>query len=95
MASKTDADGRLYLPKEIRERHGERYRIVDLPGRIVLVPIDDDPIAAVRDAVGDAFEGESIDDIKAEAVETAKAEIDAEVAERRQQAGADESGDDP
>jgi bifunctional DNA-binding transcriptional regulator/antitoxin component of YhaV-PrlF toxin-antitoxin module len=95
MASKTDADGRLYLPKEIRERHGERYRIVDLPGRIVLVPIDDDPIAAVRDAVGDAFEGESIDDIKAEALETAKAEIDAEVAERRQQAGADESGDDP
>lgn len=44
-----DSRGRLTLPKEIRERHGERYHIVELHDSIKLVPIADDPLSALRE----------------------------------------------
>lgn len=43
-----DSRGRLTLPKEIRERYGERYYIVQLHDGIKLIPIEDDPLAALR-----------------------------------------------
>ncbi|RRJ33409.1 AbrB/MazE/SpoVT family DNA-binding domain-containing protein [Halocatena pleomorpha] len=44
-----DSRGRLTLPKAIRERHGERYHIVELHDSIKLVPIADDPLSALRE----------------------------------------------
>lgn len=44
-----DSRGRLTLPKEIRERYGEHYHIVELHDGIKLVPIADDPLAALRE----------------------------------------------
>jgi len=87
MATETDDRGRLYLPKELRERHGERFRVVDLPSRIVLVPVDDDPLEAVREAVGDAFEGKSVAELKEEARAGARGEIEAEINEREERQG--------
>lgn len=43
-----DGRGRLTLPKEIRERYGERYRIVQLHDGIKLIPIESDPLEALR-----------------------------------------------
>jgi bifunctional DNA-binding transcriptional regulator/antitoxin component of YhaV-PrlF toxin-antitoxin module len=43
-----DDRGRITLPKELRERHGDRYHIVELRDGIKLIPIDDDPLAALR-----------------------------------------------
>ncbi|MEF8819706.1 MAG: AbrB/MazE/SpoVT family DNA-binding domain-containing protein [Haloferacaceae archaeon] len=43
-----DGRGRLTLPKEIRERYGDRYRIVQLHDGLKLIPIDDDPLDALR-----------------------------------------------
>lgn len=43
-----DGRGRLTLPKEIRERYGDRYRIVQLHDSVTLVPIEDDPLDALR-----------------------------------------------
>ena len=63
----TDDRGRIVLPREIREKHGERYRIVDLTDRVELVPLRSDPIEGLREAVGDAFAEKSIAEIKAEA----------------------------
>ena len=51
MSKSTDERGRLYLPKEVRERFGDRYRIVELPSHVALFPVDDDPLAGLRDAV--------------------------------------------
>ena len=84
MATETDDRGRVYLSKELRERHGERFRVVDLPSRIVLLPVDEDPLAAVRDAVGDAFEGKSSAELKQEALAAAREEVDAEIREREE-----------
>jgi len=48
-----DDRGRLTLPKEVRERYGDRYHIVQLEDGIKLVPIADDPLEALRDEFGD------------------------------------------
>ncbi|MFB6142675.1 MAG: AbrB/MazE/SpoVT family DNA-binding domain-containing protein [Halorientalis sp.] len=55
MPRSTDERGRLYLPKEVRERYGEQYRIVELPSHVALFPVDEDPLAGLRAALGDAF----------------------------------------
>lgn len=67
MSKSTDERGRLYIPKEVRERFGEQYRIVELPTHVALFPVDEDPLAGLRDAVGDAFEDASVDALKEEA----------------------------
>jgi len=48
-----DDRGRLTLPKEIRERHGDRYHIVELHDGIKLIPVADDPLDALRDEFAD------------------------------------------
>lgn len=79
MAVEADDRGRLYLPKSIREHHGDRFRVVDLSNRVVLIPIEGDPLAAARDLVDDSF-----DDIsQADAIEQLQAELDTEIAELR------------
>ena len=53
MSAETDKQGRLYIPKEVREKYGERYHIVTYEDRIELIPVADDPLAAVRAAAGE------------------------------------------
>lgn len=93
MATETDDRGRLYLSKELRERHGEQFRVLDLPTRIVLIPVDEDPLQAVRDAVGDTFEGKSVAELKQEARAAARDDIDAEIEEREERREATENDD--
>lgn len=70
--AETDDRGRIVIPREIREKHGDRYRVVELKDRVELIPLKDDPIEGLRDAVGDAFEGKSIEEIKRESREAAR-----------------------
>lgn len=67
----TDERGRIVIPAAFRERHGDRYRIVELRDRIELVPLGDDSVAGFRDAVGDAFEGQALEEIREAAREEA------------------------
>ncbi|NUC71963.1 AbrB/MazE/SpoVT family DNA-binding domain-containing protein [Haloterrigena sp. SYSU A558-1] len=64
-----DDRGRLTLPKEVRERYGDRYHVVQLPDGIKLVPVADDPLEALRDE----FAGveKSADKLREEAREAA------------------------
>ncbi|WP_254530636.1 AbrB/MazE/SpoVT family DNA-binding domain-containing protein [Natrinema gelatinilyticum] len=64
-----DDRGRLTLPKEVRERYGERYHIVQLHDGIKLVPIADDPLDALRDEFADV--DKSIDGLREDAREAA------------------------
>jgi len=43
MSKSTDERGRIYLPKDVRERFGDKYRIVELPSHVALFPVDDHP----------------------------------------------------
>lgn len=81
MTTETDDRGRIYLSKDLRDRHGERFRVVDLPSRIVLVPVDDDPLQAVRESVGPTFEGKDIDELREDARAAIAAEARREAAQ--------------
>lgn len=83
MAVETDDRGRLYLPKDLREKHGERFRVLDLPSRVILIPIDDDPLQAARDSIGDRFDDRSIEEIRGDVLDAAAGEAEAEVEERK------------
>jgi len=48
-----DGRGRLTLPKEIRERYGDHYQIVELHDGIKLIPVEDDPLEALRSEFAD------------------------------------------
>ncbi|MDS0299420.1 AbrB/MazE/SpoVT family DNA-binding domain-containing protein [Halogeometricum sp. S1BR25-6] len=48
-----DDRGRLTLPKEIRERYGDRYHVVDVRDGIRLIPVADDPLDELRDEFAD------------------------------------------
>jgi bifunctional DNA-binding transcriptional regulator/antitoxin component of YhaV-PrlF toxin-antitoxin module len=72
MSAETDRQGRLYIPKDVREKYGEKYHIVTYEDRIELVPVADDPLAAVREAAGELRDA-SVDDIRADIEAEAKA----------------------
>jgi len=64
-----DDRGRLTLPKEIRERYGNRYHIVQLPDGIKLVPVANDPLEALRSEFADV--DKSADELREQARERA------------------------
>lgn len=49
-----DEKGRLTIPRNLRERHGGHYYVVDRHDGIKLVPIAEDPLAALRDEFSDS-----------------------------------------
>lgn len=73
MSAETDRQGRLYIPKEIHEKYGEKYHIVQYEDRIELIPVADDPLAAVREGAGELREA-PIEDIRVDIEAEAKAE---------------------
>lgn len=87
MGSRTDERGRIYLPKHVRDRYGEEYRIVELPSHVVLLPIDDDPLEGLREAVGDAFEDSTREEMKEKSLASADAEVAANLDERNRDQG--------
>ena len=48
-----DDRGRLTLPKPLRERFGDRFHVVELQDGIKLIPVAEDPLAALRDEFDD------------------------------------------
>jgi len=77
MAVETDSHGRLYLSSELRQKYGERFHVVEYEDRLELIPIDENPLQAIREVAGDTFEGESIEEIRESAREQAKKDAEA------------------
>lgn len=48
-----DDRGRLTLPKDLRNRYGDHYRIVELHDGIKLVPVSADSLEALREEFAD------------------------------------------
>lgn len=76
---RTDDRGRVTIPKEARDRYGERYRLVELDSGIKLVPIPDDPLEELRAAASDELREASLDDLEAAADEEAREQTDEHV----------------
>jgi bifunctional DNA-binding transcriptional regulator/antitoxin component of YhaV-PrlF toxin-antitoxin module len=77
MSAETDKQGRLYIPKAVREKYGERYHIVTYEDRIELIPVADDPLAAVRAAAGE-LRNVSVEEIRQDIEDEAKTEARSE-----------------
>ena len=60
----TDERGRITIPKEVRERFGERYRLVELEDGIKLMPVPEDPLEALRNAGSDELKAASMDELR-------------------------------
>jgi len=52
-----DDRGRLTVPKELRERFGDRYHLVRVHDGIKLVPIAESPLSALREEFDDVDVG--------------------------------------
>lgn len=81
MRTTVDEQGRIRLPEKVRDRHGDRYQVVELPSYVALLPIDDDPVAGLQDAVGDAFADLDPNEIQQETISSAKAMLESGVNE--------------
>lgn len=53
-------DGRIYLSKRLREKFGDRFELVDRGDRLVLIPVDEDPLEALREEFADV-EGSALE----------------------------------
>lgn len=71
MATEVDDQGRLYLPKRTRDRYGERFRIVELETGIKLVPVPEDPVAGLAEAMS-GIQEVSISQLREQAERAAK-----------------------
>ena len=69
---RTDERGRVTIPKKVRDRYGDTFRLVELDSGIKLVPIPDDPLEELRAAASDELREASLDDLEEAAREEAR-----------------------
>jgi len=86
MSVEIDSHGRLYLSSELREKYGEKFHVVEYEGRIELIPIDEDPLQAVRDEIGGTLEGKSREELREKALERATKEAEDDIEQARRDA---------
>ena len=86
MTIQTDSQGRLYLSSDLRKQYGERFHVVEYEDRLELIPIDEDPLQAVRDELGDALEGESTEELREQALQQAKQEAEEDLEQAKREA---------
>lgn len=77
MSVETDSHGRLYLTSEQRKKYGEKFHVIEYEDRLELIPIDEDPLQAIREAAGDAFEGQTVEELREEVREQVKEDAEA------------------
>lgn len=75
----TDDRGRVTLPKAVRERFGQRYRLVELRDEVRLIPIPEDPVDALRGAASDELRDAALDDLRDAALETGREQAEEHV----------------
>jgi len=75
----TDKRGRITIPTELRERFGDRYRVVELEDGIKLVPIPQNPIETLRESGSEELRETSADALRAVARRRGDAEVDEHV----------------
>lgn len=75
----TDERGRVTIPKKIRDRFGERYRVIELQDGIKLLPVPADPVTALREASSEELKQASMDELQNAAREEAREQTDEHV----------------
>ena len=71
-----DAKGRVYLGEKVRAKYGDRFLLVQAPSEILLVPVPDDGVAALRRA-SRKLRGKTMKELKRAIAEQARQEVTA------------------
>jgi len=74
MTIQTDSQGRLYLSADLREQYGKKFHVVEYENRLELIPIDEDPLTAVREEVGESLDRVSRKQLRQDGLERARQE---------------------
>jgi bifunctional DNA-binding transcriptional regulator/antitoxin component of YhaV-PrlF toxin-antitoxin module len=45
--------GRVYLPKDTRENLGEKYKLIEMKDRVILIPISSKPLERLKEITSD------------------------------------------
>ena len=69
-----DSRGRVYIPKEMREEFGDKFKIIKTDSGIKLIPLDDDPVKGLSKAMQGAEEIE-LDELDQSVEEKARKEV--------------------
>jgi AbrB family looped-hinge helix DNA binding protein len=69
-----DSRGRVYIPKDIRERYGEKFKVIELESGIKLIPLDENPVEGLKESMKGAEDIEP-GNLGEEAVQKAREEV--------------------
>ena len=59
-----DDQGRIYLPKDIRERYGGKFRIIDTKNGVMFQPLPEDPLEEFQEK--EKLSGKTVEELKEE-----------------------------
>ncbi|HOW73367.1 MAG TPA: AbrB family transcriptional regulator [Phycisphaerae bacterium] len=71
-----DENGRLPLGSELRHRYGTKSYIVEMPEKLVLLPVPDDPVKDLRE-IGRRLKGKTIRELRQAIEQQAMEEVGA------------------
>lgn len=69
-----DDQGRVYLPKEIRERYEGKFRIIDTREGLIFQPVPEDPLEQFQEP--DELEGRTVEELKGEVRDELRGQTD-------------------
>ena len=75
----TDERGRITIPKDLRERFGERYRLIELRDGIKLLPRPENPVETLRNAASDELKEASMEELREAGFDEARKQADEHV----------------
>lgn len=70
-----DDRGRIYLPKDVRDDYGHKYRLVKLKEGIKLIPLAENPLEGLRRVVDGKLDDLEISEIDEIVEEEARNEV--------------------
>lgn len=73
---RTDEQRQVTVPKEVRDRYGGRFRLVEPDSCIELAPIPDDPLEELRAAASDELREASLAELEGAATDEAREQTD-------------------
>ncbi|MFB6159036.1 MAG: AbrB/MazE/SpoVT family DNA-binding domain-containing protein [Candidatus Nanohalobium sp.] len=68
-----DDQGRVYIPKSLREQYGDDFRIIDTKDGLVFMPLPENPVEKFQEK--EKLEDKSVEELKKDVREDAEKQV--------------------